>query len=218
MIRLHHVAFSRSFRILWLLEEMGLSCDIANYQIGDGSLRSPEFLAISPAGRVPALEVDGRVIFESGAIVEYLCETRPEHGLGRLPGDAERVAFHEWMGFAETQASILASLNLQQVFLRAPAKPSAAVLKLETARLAATLKILDQHLKGRRWLLNTGFSAVDTMMGYNVLAAPYYVHMDRFEHLNAYIERFAERPAFVRARERDGEQQFYSKPFYPIEG
>lgn len=63
MIRLHHIAFSRSFRILWLLEEMGLKTDLRPYSITDGSLRATEFKAISPVGRVPALEIDGITIF-----------------------------------------------------------------------------------------------------------------------------------------------------------
>ena len=64
MIRLHHIPGSRSMRVLWLLEELGLDADLRVWSLTDGSLRSPEFRAMSPAGRVPALEVDGRTIFE----------------------------------------------------------------------------------------------------------------------------------------------------------
>lgn len=74
MIRLHHVPGSRSMRVLWLLEELGLTAELQNWSLVDGSLRSPDFRALSPAGRIPALEVDGRSIFESGAIVQYLTE------------------------------------------------------------------------------------------------------------------------------------------------
>ena len=112
---LHHVPYSRSFRVLWLLCEMGIEHDIRTYSIVDGSLRDPDYLTRSPAGRVPALEIDGITIFESGAIVEYLCETRPEFGFGRAPGDPERAAFLTWMHYAETMAQPIANLNLQWV-------------------------------------------------------------------------------------------------------
>ncbi|MGX9349931.1 glutathione S-transferase family protein [Shimia sp. W99] len=216
MTVLHHIPFSRSFRILWLLQEMGLEADLRLYSITDGSLRASEFKAISPVGRVPALEIDGVTIYESAAIVEYLTETRPEHGLGRLPGDAERVAYLEWLGFAETQASILASLNMQHLFMGDPTPASPVVLKLEAARLAATLKAMDRALADREWLLPSGFSAADTMMGFNLFSAPYYVHMDKFENLRAYVKRIEARPAYQRARELDGPQEFYKKDFYEV--
>lgn len=216
MIRLHHVSASRSFRILWLLEELGLSCNIQHYRITDGSLRDPEFLKISPAGRVPALEVDGRVIFESAAIIQYLCETRPLSGLAPGIDHAERIDFLQWLSFAETQASILASLNLQLVFLRPPAKASPVVVKLDVARLRATLKPLENVLNEQDWLLKSGFSAADTMLGYNLFAVKYFVNLETFPSLRAYIGRIEERSAYQRARAQDGEQEFYSKGFYPV--
>lgn len=214
--RLHHVPFSRSFRILWLLQEMGIDCDLQHYSITDGSMRAEDFRQISPMGRVPALEIDGITIFESGAIVEYLCETRPQASLGRLAGDPERVAFLEWLGFAETQASILASLNMQHLFMGDPTPASPAVLKLEAARLGATLKSMNARLADREWLLKGGFSAVDTMMGFNLFSAPYYVHLDRFEHVIAYRDRIEARAGYKAARALDGDQQFYKRDFYPV--
>lgn len=216
MIRLHHIAYSRSFRIMWLLEEMGLAYEIAPYRITDGSLRTPDFMALSPAGRVPALEMDGQVIFESPAITEYLCETHTEQGLGRLAGDPERVAFLQWLSFAETQASTVASLNLQMIFLRPPAKPSPVVIKLEVARLRASVKVIEQALNGQDYLLPSGFSAADTMMGFNLFAVPYFVKLDAFPLTRAYIDRIRDRPAYQRVLAHEGAQEFYDQPFYPV--
>ncbi|SHH83996.1 glutathione S-transferase family protein [Cognatishimia maritima] len=217
MITLHHVAASRSFRTLWLLEELGLPYAVKHYKITDGSLRDPGFLAISPAGRVPALEVDGKVIFESAAITQYLCESRPLSGLAPKQDEAERVDYLQWLSFAETQASIIASLNLQMVFLRPPAEPSVAVLKLEVARLKLTLRPLEELLGQQDWLLASGFSAADTMLGYNLTAVPFFVDLADFPNIRAYVERMQARPAFQRARAQDGAQEFYSKPFYSPE-
>ncbi|MDF1670383.1 MAG: glutathione S-transferase family protein [Roseovarius sp.] len=216
MITLHHVAFSRSFRVLWLLEELGLEFDVKTYSIRDGSLRDPAFLAISPGGRVPALQIDGQMLFESGAIVQWLCEQHPEAGLIPDVGAPERAAFLEMLGFAETMASLIENLNLSHIFLRDPAQASPTVLKLTTARLGATLAGLESRLGAQEYLLSTGFSGADAMMGFNLFAAPYYVKMDPFPQLQAYSARLAARPAFQAARARDGEQDFYTQDFYSI--
>ncbi|MFY0597349.1 MAG: glutathione S-transferase family protein [Cognatishimia sp.] len=217
MITLHHVAASRSFRTLWLLEELGLPYAVKHYKIRDGSLRDPAFLEISPAGRVPALEVDGKVIFESQAITQYLCESRPLSGLAPKQDEPERVDYLQWLAFAETQASIIASLNLQMVFLRPPAKPSVIVLKLEVARLKATLAPLEAVLDTQDWLLEAGFSAADTLLGFNLFAVKYFVDLTEYPNILAYLDRMEARPAFKRARANDGAQEFYDKPFYAPE-
>ena len=211
---LHHVPFSRSFRVLWLLEELGIDCTVVGYDIRDGSLRQGDFPAKSPAARVPALEIDGQVLFESGAIVEYLCETRAAAGLGRAPGHPERAAFLQWVHYAETMAGLVEQLNLNRVFLRDPAQASATVIRLTTARLRGTLAGMEARLTGD-WLLS-GFSGVDVMMGFNLFAVPYFVRLDPFPAIAAYRDRLSARPGFVRARARDGEQRFYDRDFYPL--
>ncbi len=216
MIRLHHVPWSRSFRILWLLQEMGLDCEIVPYAIGDGSMRTPEFMAISPAGRVPALEVDGRTLFESGAISEYLCETRPEHGLGRPPDHEDRAEYLEWLHYAETVAHVIAYLNLQWIFLRDPAMRSEAVMKIDAARLRGMMRDLDRRLEGREYLLPSGFSAADTMFGFNLWAAPRYAKLDGLENLKAYVARCTARPGYQKAAAIDAPHSFYDREFYSL--
>lgn len=216
MIRLHHVPFSRSFRVLWMLEELGLEAEIVRYSIRDGSLRSPRMLAVSPAGRVPGLEIDGLKMFESGAILQYLAETRPEAGFDCPPGHAERPRYLEFMHFAETMGSLLENLNMQHLFLRDPADASPVVIKILTARLRATLQAMEAMLGADDYLLAKGFSAADAMMGFNMFSAPYYVRFDEMPKLAAYRDRLAARPAYIRAREADGAQDFYTRDFYPV--
>ena len=218
MIRLHHVPFSRSFRVLWLMTEMDLDFEITEYKIADGSLRTAEMMAISPAGRVPGLEIDGKELFESGAILEYLTETRPEHGFGCSPSEPERARYLQFMYFAETIASQIEALNLSQIFLRDPKEASPTVIKVTTARLKGTLAALEAQLKDGSYLLEKGFSAADAMMGFNLFAAPYYVKLDPFPLVSGYKDMLASRPAFKAARARDGEQDFYTKDFYPVPG
>ncbi|PIE14496.1 MAG: glutathione S-transferase [Rhodobacterales bacterium] len=213
---LHGIAGSRSFRVLWLLYEMGISPRVVTYSITDGSLRAPEFLAMSPAGRVPALEIDGRVLFESGAITEYLCETRPEHGLAPAVGSEERPQFLTWIHYAETIGVLIQNLNMQHLFLRDPAMRSVTVMGIETKRLAITLRLLEQVLAQHDYLLASGFSAADTMMGFTLDAASHYVRLDEFAHVRAYKERIEARPAYQRAAEAEGLQRFYDRDFYEL--
>jgi glutathione S-transferase len=215
MIRLHHVPWSRSFRVLWLLQEMGITPDLVRYRIGDKTMREDGLLAHSPGGRIPALEVDGITVFESAAVLQYLCESRPEFGFGRAPGDPDRVAYLEAMGFAETMASLIEQLNLNHLFLRPPAKPSPAVVKLNTLRLKATLDAFDRMIAGE-YILPSGFSAADAMMGFNLFAAPYYVKLDPWPGLQAYWERLSSRPAFQAAAALEGPQDFYGQDFYEV--
>lgn len=218
MIRLHHVQYGRSFRVLWLLEEIGVErfggLQIVEHRIGTREMAESGLARVSPAVRIPAIEMDGLEMSESGAIVEYLVETFAP-GLGRAPGDADRAAYLQWIHFAETQASLIENLNLQMVFLRAPAKPSPVVVKLTVARLRQTLRGMEARLSGD-WLLEGGFSAADIMMGFNLFAAPYYVKLDEFPKLMAYKARMETREAYQRAVAREGEQRFYTQDFYPV--
>lgn len=214
MIRLHHVPGSRSMRILWLLEELGLPCELRVWSLTDGGLRSPEFRALSPAGRVPALEIDGQTICESGAILQYLTER--EGRLAPLPGQPGRAAFLQWLGFAETQANILQSLNIQHIFLRPDSARSVPMMRLDTRRLAVTARALETHLEARETLLAGGFSAADCMMGFNIEALFRFLPAADYPRVDGYRARMAARPAYLRAVARGGGDSIYARDFYEV--
>jgi len=218
MIRLHSIAGSRSFRVLWLLHELGEDPEVIRYGIINGSLHTEEFRAISPARRAPALEIDGRVLFESGAIVQYLCETRDGHGLMPALGDPERADWLMWLHYSETLACHIQNLNMQHLFLPDPSSRSVTVMGLETKRLAITLQGVEQALQGHDYLLPSGFSAVDIMMGFTLESASHYVRFDRFPKLSAYRDRIAARPAYRSAQDAEGAQEFYDRDFYELPG
>ncbi|MEE4360733.1 MAG: glutathione S-transferase family protein [Pseudomonadales bacterium] len=204
MIRLYHCPEARSMRVLWLLEEMGLDFELEELDFSMASLRRPEYLEISPLGRVPCL-VDGTTrIFESGAIIQYLCETyddvsQPCGRLHRGPGDPERVEWLQWLHYAETIAVHGASLVQQNVFIR-PEDRSPVVRKLESRRLEKSLEVIDARLEGRDWLLASGFSAVDVAVGYSVHLGQQFVSLDPAPRVAAYYARLCDRPAFQRSR------------------
>ena len=220
MIVLHHVAQARSFRTLWLLQEMGLEFEVRQWNFFDKSMRRQEFRALSPAARVPALEIDGRVLFESGAITEYLVETRPECGLGRAVGHEERADWLQWLHFAETIGQHLANLTQHHIALRDPAMRSPTVMRLEAKRLEKVLEVVDRAVQGQDYLLSSGFSAVDVNVGYGVMIARHFVPGDLLPALDGYYQRLVARDAFQLAKARDGDTVIYKDAFYapPEEG
>ena len=198
---LHHVQYGRSFRVLWLMEEIGIEqfepLTIVEHQIGSKEMQQSGLGQISPAVRIPAIEMGGLQMSESGAIVQYLSELYAPR-LVRGPGDAERPDWLQWIGFAETQASLIETLNLMLVFLRPPVTPGPVVVKVTVARLRQTLAGMEARLRDDGWLLPSGFSAADIMMGFNLFAFSYYVPLDAFPRLLAYKARVEARPPYQR--------------------
>lgn len=210
MIRIHHVAQARSFRILWFCHEAGLPHQVVHHSFFDKSLRSPEFLALSPAGRVPAVEVDGQVMFESGAILEYLAEARAPD-LHRAPGHPDRMAYLEWLHFAETIAVSLAILTQHHIVLREDHMRSPTVMRLEAKRLEKSLIAAARARAGEG--VCGAFSAADVALGYGVLIGQKFL---RFQDpaLVDWLSAIQSRPAFRAALAEDGPAQIYTRDFY----
>lgn len=216
MITLHHAAQSRSFRILWFLKETGLEHQIRQHSFAGKALRDPAFLKISPAGRVPAVEVDGRTMFESAAILEYLSERfAPE--LSRAVAHPERADFLEWLHYGETIAQHIAQLTFQHVVLRERDK-SLAIQKLETLRLGRVLAGVDLALEDRNTLLAGGFSAVDIMVGATAMIARRFVRLDEMPNLTRWQTALEARPGYQAALAADGPAELYLRDFYEVTG
>jgi len=217
MIVLHHVPQSRSMRVLWLLHELGVEFQVVEHPF-DKSLRQPEFLSLSPAGRVPALEIEGERMFESGAMVEYLCERFPEAGLGRMPGDMDRMAWLVWVHFAETVSQHTANLTQQHIALYDDAMRSPVIMRLEAARLAKCFAAIEARLstpvENRDYLLTSGFSACDICVGQAVYMARHFARTDDFPELEAWYARISARPAFEASLPGPESGRIYARDFY----
>ncbi|ARJ70112.1 glutathione S-transferase family protein [Paracoccus contaminans] len=212
-IVLWHVPLSRSMRILWLLHELDVPFALRVMDMRGKDMRQGEYAAIHPVGRAPALQVDGSVIHESGAMVEYLCETRGP-GLWRAPGSDGRLGWLDWLHFAETIAQHIANLTQSHLMLRDPATRSLTVMKLETARLARTLRLVESTVERQDWLMADGFSGVDCAVGWSVWTAARFVRLT--PPLQAYADRCAAREAFRRALPDEGQPILYERDFYEL--
>ncbi|GIT92897.1 glutathione S-transferase [Jannaschia pagri] len=208
-ILLHHVPQSRSQRVLWLLHELGIPFDVRVWPF-DKTLRGPEFLALNPAGRVPALEMDGRSLWETGAIIEVLCERTGR--LGRAADHRERADWLIWVHFSETISQHAAALTQQHVALREEWMRSPTIMKLEAARVGKCFDALEARLKGD-WLL-TEFSAADVAVGQAVLMARRFHMVGERPRMAAWMSRLEARPAYRAAC--DEGQGLYAQDFYEV--
>lgn len=214
-LTLWHVPQSRSMRSLWLLHEIGADFQVNVLDFFDGSMRQPPYAAITPVGRVPALQDGAVTLHESGAITEWLCETRAPH-LTRAAGTPDRALWLDWLHFGETLGQHLANLSQHHIVLREDWQRSATVMKLEAARLSRALRLIEAGLADSRdWLLGE-FSGVDCQVGWSVWVAARFVRFDDRPLLAAYRDRCAARPAFQAALPKPGEALVYTQNFYEV--
>jgi len=213
MIMLHHCHEARSMRSLWLLNEMGVEFDLKVHPFGK-ALRDPDYLAVHPLGRVPALTDGDLTLYETGAITQYLCEKFPQFGLGRPLGDSERAQWLQWLHYSETIGVHGAALTQQHIVIYEDKDRSPLLMKLERRRLEKSLEVLDTVLADREYLLKSGFSAVDTNIGYSIYIARFFTPLSALPNLERYYERLAERAAFQKSLPE--KSTIYLKRFYEL--
>ena len=216
MIRLHHCHGTRSTRVLWLLHELGLPFELTLWPF-DRTLHGDAFGVLNPVGRVPVLEIEGAVMTESLAMMEYLCERHDPEGLGRTTGAPDRMDWLQWLHFAETVSQHVAALTQQHVALYEDHMRSAVVMKIEARRLEKCMAAIEARLstpvETRDHLLTAGFSACDIAVGQAVDMARRFVRLPG--EVAAWHGRLAARPAFRRAAPPDG-MGLYDREFYPV--
>lgn len=206
MIEVHHLNNSRSQRVLWLLEELGLDYEIVKYQRDAETNLAPESLkAIHPLGKSPVLKDGDRVVIESGAIVDYLVR---RHGNGRLAPDAaspEYDAYQQWLHYAEGSAMLPLMLKLYLGRLGDAAAPLAPRVNGE---IENHFGFLDAELAGRDWFVGDAFTAADIQLSFPVQAARMLYGLEKFPNLADFLERVTARPAYQKALERGGPYAF----------
>jgi len=198
----HHLNNSRSQRILWLLEEIGALYEIRFYDRDpETNLAPAELLAVHPLGKSPVIEDDGRVIIESGAIVEYLCG---RHGGGALVperGTEDHVRHLEWMHFAEGSAMTPILLRVYTARLGAAAAPLEARI---TQQLESHFEYMESRLGPSGHFLGDALSAADIMLSFPAEIAVMQGLAPRYPKLAGFVNMCHDRPAWRRARDKGG--------------
>lgn len=197
MIRIYHAAGTRSVRIIWLCEELGLSYEKVAVDFSPAYRATPEWRALNPVGKVPVLVDDDVTMFESGAMVEHLLDRYGEGRLRPPSGTADRALYLQWSWFAEaTFARPLGEIvNHRREFPREDAIP--AVVEEMKGRAALCVQALDAALAGRRFLLGEEFTAADVMMGYSVLLARVLqIPGAPLGQVGAYFDTISQRPGY----------------------
>ena len=197
MIKLYHLPRTRSVRIIWLLEELGLDYEV-EVLTGDAK-RAPAFLKISPFGKVPAIEDGDLVLTESVAIVQYILS---EYGKGRLhpPVDSKDYAkFLQWLNFGEaTLMQPIAEVIVNKLF-RPEEHQHQFSIDNGTKNFSDMARVIDGVLANSDYLVGDAFTAADIVTGYSLNVADMLgliSAIDDIAHLRDYIDRLRSREAF----------------------
>jgi glutathione S-transferase len=215
LITVHHLNDSRSQRVLWLLEELGLEYALVAYRRDPKTLAAPAALrSIHPLGKAPVVTDGDRTLAESGAVVETLVE---RYGGGRLappPGTPERERYTYWMHYAE--GSVMPAVVLRLIFNSLPKQPMPALARPVVRQLAKSVisgfvqpqievhfDYIDRELERSAWFAGSEFTAADIQMSFPIEAMAPTLGASH-PRLAAYVARIRERPAYRRAVARGG--------------
>jgi glutathione S-transferase len=221
MITVHHLNNSRSQRVLWLLEELGVSYEIKHYQRDPKTMLAPEALKrVHPLGKSPVITDGSVTVAESGAILEFLVE---RYGQGRMAprvGTPEHLRYRYWLHFAEGSAMppLLLKLVFTEMtraklpfFIKPVVKAISAKVQglLVDPNIQRQLDFMEAELGKSPWFAGDEITAADVQMSFPLEAAAQRAGLDvRYPRLLDFIQRIHARPAYKRALERGGPYDF----------
>ncbi len=217
MIVVHHLNNSRSQRVLWLLEELGVAYKVVRYTRDPATRRAPNALReVHPLGKAPVVVDDGIVVAESGTIIEFLLERYGKGLLSPAPDTPERLQYLYWMHYAEGSAmpNLLLKLVFDQIeagpvpfYVRPVVRGLARAVKtgFVAPQLALHLDFIEAELAKSEWFAGEQFTAADIQMSFPLQAAAGQGLVgDRLPGLSDFLRRIEARPAWGRSVERGG--------------
>ena len=203
MIVVHHLNNSRSQRILWLLEELGVPYDIRRYQRDRQTmLAPPELKAVHPLGKSPVVEVDGQVLVESGAIVEHFADRYAGGRLARAHDSPARFQYIYWLHYAEGSA---VTPMLFELYLRLLGGGTDQLSGTVNAQIVQQLTYIEGALKQRSYFVGARFTAADIQMTFVLEFAQASGRLSGYPRLQDYLRRMHDRAAYRRSIDKGGE-------------
>lgn len=219
MVVVHHLENSRSQRVLWLCEELGVEYEVRNYARDPKTrLAPPALLDVHPLGKSPVITDAGRTVAETGAIVEYLVETYGGGAWQPVAGSPERERYRYWMHAAE--GSFMPPFVMHLVFSTTEGPPVPFFLRPVTRAVSKQVKsafieptiekclrLMEAALGKSPWFAGEEPTGADVMMIFPAEAAAVRGGLDTFPNIKAFVDRVHARPAYQRALERGGPYQ-----------
>lgn len=205
-LKIHHLNNSRSQRILWLLEELGVAYDIIQHQRDAvTNLAPPSLQAVHPLGKSPVIEDKGSIIYESGAIVEYLCERHGGTHFVPERGTDDHIRYLEWLHFAEGSAMTPILLNL---YVGRLGEAGAPLHPRIHEQLESHFQYIEDRLPASGWLVGDRLSGADFMVSFPAEAAVKSGRAADKPKLTAYVEKIHARPQWQAALAKGGPYAF----------
>ncbi len=202
MIVVHHLNNSRSQRIVWLLEELGLDYEIVHHaRDAVTRLAPPELLEVHPLGKSPVIEDGGVVVAESGAIIEYLIERHGNGALAPARTSADWVAYVQWLHYAEGSAMLPLMLALYAGRLGDAATPLWPRIQGE---ITANLSYLNTAVTGRSFIVGDSLTGADVQIGFVLEAADANGVLAAYPEAARYLAALQARPAYLRSVQKGG--------------
>jgi glutathione S-transferase len=200
MLTLYHSPQSRSIRPRWLIEELGVPCEVKLVSLAAGDQKKPEYLKLNPNGAVPTLVDGDLVLWESAAICQYLADKYPEKRLAPAVGTPERGKYYQWIHYAMSGIEPPAVTVFLHTIRLPEAERIPALVDAAKAELGRVTTIVDDALAGREWMLGSQFSAADVMVGSGLVWCQMLGLIgDQYANVPGYLARCAARPALQRA-------------------
>ncbi|MGR3323228.1 MAG: glutathione S-transferase family protein [Pseudooceanicola sp.] len=205
MLVVHHLNNSRSQRVLWLLEELNVPYELKHYKRDpETNLAPPELAAVHPLGKSPMIEDEGRLIIESGAIVEYICARHGAHMVP--PAESDAFTSHlELMHFAEGSVMTPILLGIYVGRLGEAGAPLAPRIK---EQMGSHFSYMEQILRPSGHFVLDDLSAADIMLSFPAEVAINQGQGERFPKLAGFVEHIQARPAYKRALDKGGPYRF----------
>lgn len=215
MITLHHLEYSQSFRILWLLEEIGEDYELKLYNRNKETYQAPpDYKALSPLGAAPVITDDDMVLAESSAIVDYILDKYPNSNLRPAIDNENRIRYLFW--FHASQGSMMSLMLMEAVFqiligrvpflLRGIIRGvlDQASTRLIKPRMESLLKIAEEDLASKPWFGGDELSAADILLCYPMESARSRGYISAaHKNCNAWFDRVANHPSYQQARKKD---------------